>query len=118
MCSWSSAPQYIDKSTSSSDQGKESRSQKLNTKSKNAKDLKYSEKEKVCRAAMMSECGCKKNFCLSSVGETITDSLKMLVDYMTPWMAMDKKEHRDKFFLILEGCILGVSEGGHLDKRY
>jgi hypothetical protein len=79
--------------------------------------MKYLEIEGVCRKAMMSECGCKKNFCLSLVGNTITESLKLLVDYMTPWMAMTKKEHREKFFPILEGCVLGVTEGGHLDKR-
>ena len=114
--SWSSAPQYIDKSSKSTE-GKESRSEKLDRKSRNAKDLKYNEIEKVSRDAMTDKCGCKRGFCLGNVGNTISESLSMLVDYMTPWMAMPRKEHREKFFAILEGCALGVSEGGHLNKR-
>ena len=31
---------------------------------------------------------------------------------------MEKNEHRQKFFAILEGCARGVTSGGHLDKRY
>ena len=112
MWSWSSAPQYINKG-----EGKESRSQKLDRKSTNAKEMKYSEMEKVSRAAMMYECGCKRNFCLGNVGDTISESLRMLLDYMTPWMVMPGKEHREKFFNILEGCAVGVSKGGHLSKR-
>ena len=114
LSSWSSASL---KTKRIRDKNEESRSQKLNRKSSNAADLKQSKIEDVCRAAMMSECGCKRNFCLSSVGDTITESLKLLVNYMTPWMVMSKKEHREKFFPILEGCALTVSEGRHLDKK-
>ena len=113
MWSWSSAPRYIDKGA----KAKESRSQKLDRKSSDAKDMKYSELEKVSSAAMRYDCGCKGGFCLGNVGNTISESLRMLVDYMTPWMAMSGKEHREKFFNILEGCALGVSKGGHLNKR-
>lgn len=42
----------------------------------------------------------------------------MLAEYIDPWMEMDKKEHRAKFFTILEGCARGVSPGGHLNARY
>ena len=40
-----------------------------------------------------------------------------MTDYMVPWMNMEKKEHKEKFFGILEGCVRGVSPGGHLEKR-
>ena len=79
--------------------------------------MKYANIEKVCRSAMTYECGCKGGFCLGNVGDTISESLRMLVDYMTPWIVMPGKEHREKFFNILEGCALGVSKGGHLNKR-
>ena len=113
MWSWSSAPRYIDKGA----QAKESRSQKLDRKSRDAKDFKYTNIEKVSSDAIRFECGCKGGFCLGKVGDTISESLRMLVDYMTPWIAMSGKEHREKFFNILEGCALGVSKGGHLNKR-
>jgi len=44
--------------------------------------------------------------------------MDMISSYITPWMNMDKQEHRQQFFSILEGCARGVSAGGHLDKRY
>ena len=116
MCSWSSAPQYVDKGAKSKE-GKESRSQKLDRKSSDAKDVKHIKIESICSAAMRDGCGCKDGFCLGNVGNTISESLRMLVDYMTPWIVMPGKEHREKFFNILEGCALGVSEGGHLNKR-
>ena len=124
MCSWSSAPEYVERKTDSrsskgetkSNKAKLTRSDKLKTKSDNAKNVMIKKIEDVSREAMMEKCGCKK-FCLSTVGDTIAESLSMLVDYMTPWMAMKQSEHREKFFPILEGCALGVTTGGHLDKR-
>jgi hypothetical protein len=92
------------------------RSAKLKTKKEDAKELTYKEIEDVCRKAMHKECGCGK-YCLSAVGDTNSKSLSMLMEYMTPWMAMTQKEHRANFFPVLEGCVRGVTEGGHLDKR-
>jgi hypothetical protein len=109
LFSWSSAPKYKDKK-------KYSRSQKQKIRLATANDYKKQDVEKICRAAMHFECGCG-NFCLATVGDTVTESLSMLVEYMTPWMIMSRKEHREKFFPILEGCARGVTEGGHLDKR-
>jgi hypothetical protein len=70
----------------------------------------------IAREASLYDCSCKK-MCLASVGGSVSESVNMLKQYMTPWMNMDKKEHRQKFFAILEGCAHGVTEGGHLDKR-
>lgn len=70
----------------------------------------------IAREAIMFDCSCKEP-CLASVGSTITDSIDMMTEYMTPWMNMEKNEHRQKFFAILEGCAHGVTAGGHLEKR-
>ena len=113
MWSWSSAPRYIDKGA----KAKESRSQKLARQSSDAKDVKLTKIESISSDAIRFKCGCKGGFCLGNVGDTISESLRMLVDYMTPWIAMPKEEHREKFFNILEGCALGMSKGGNLNKR-
>lgn len=55
--------------------------------------------------------------CLGVIGSTIKESLELLVDYIEPWMNMNKNEHRQKFFGILEGCAQGVSPGGHLNAK-
>ena len=80
-------------------------------------ELTYKQIEDICRDAMHKKCGCSKKYCLSAVGDTNSESMSMMVEYMTPWMAMPQKEHREKFFPILEGCVRGVTEGGHLSKR-
>jgi len=108
--SWKSAPKF-------KNEEKQSRAEKLKTKKEDAKDLTYKEIEDACRKAIHKECSCGQ-YCLSGVGDTNSKSLSMMVEYMTPWMAMTKKEHREKFFCVLEGCVRGVKEGGHRDKRY
>lgn len=71
--------------------------------------------EDIAREAVMFRCSCNK-YCLSAVGSTIPESIDMMADYITPWMNMDNKEHKGKFFSILEGCSNGVTPGGHLNK--
>jgi hypothetical protein len=92
------------------------RAKKQKMKSDRSNDMKLKEIEDICREAMYFKCGCGK-YCLATVAEKTSDSLRMLVDYMTPWIAMGRTEHREKFFPILEGCARGVTNGGHLDKR-
>jgi hypothetical protein len=70
----------------------------------------------IAREAILFDCKCKVP-CLANVGDTITESGDMMAEYMTTWMNMERKEHREKFFGILEGCARGVTSGGHLDKR-
>ena len=108
--SWKSAPKF------KSAKEKQPRAAKLQAKKDDAEELTYKQIENICRNAMHEKCGCGK-FCLSAVGDTNSKSLSMMVEYMTPWMAMPQKEHREKFFPILEGCVRGVTEGGHLSKR-
>jgi len=97
-------------------QGSARKKRKL--KKKFEKDVATREKciTSIARETSLYNCSCKK-MCLANVGGNVNDSLNMLKQYMTPWMNMDKKEHRQKFFAILEGCAHGVTEGGHLDKR-
>lgn len=71
----------------------------------------------VARDAALFNCDCKK-MCLAKVGGTIPESVSLLSEYMTPWIHMDKKEHRNKFFSLLEGCARGITPGRHLNKRY
>jgi hypothetical protein len=107
--SWASAPKYKSKE-------KQPRAAKLQSKKEEAKQLTSQQIENICRDAIHKPCGCGR-YCLNNVGDTNSKSLSMMVEYMTPWMAMPQKEHRDKFFPILEGCARGVTEGGHLSKR-
>jgi len=72
--------------------------------------------EDIAREAALFDCQCKKA-CLASVGDSVGDSIVMLADYMTPWFNMGNKEHKGKFFGILEGCAHGVTSGGHLNKK-
>lgn len=72
--------------------------------------------EDIAREAALFDCKCK-NACLASVGDSVAESIRMLTDYITPWINMTNKEHKAKFFPILEGCAHGVSPGGHLNKR-
>jgi hypothetical protein len=88
-------------------------------KEKKAKKRKRREEaniEEIAREAVLFNCDCGK-MCLASVGATITESSDMMASYITPWVNMSKKEHRNKFFSILEGCVTGQTEGGHLEKR-
>jgi hypothetical protein len=72
--------------------------------------------EDIAREAALFDCDCKKT-CLASVGDSVTESIDMLADYMTPWFNMTSREHKGKFYGILEGCAHGVTAGGHLNKR-
>jgi len=85
------------------------------TKAKKAETKRRNEIEDIAREAVCFNCDCKK-LCLSHVGDTATESIAMMADYMIPWINMSKKEHRHKFFAILEGCASGVTAGGHLEK--
>ena len=70
----------------------------------------------IVTEATLTKCPCKK-LCLLNVGSNVQESLSMMKEYMTPWMLMGRTEHREKFFPLLEGCVAGVSDGGHLDKK-
>jgi hypothetical protein len=72
--------------------------------------------EDIAREAALFDCDCNQT-CLARVGDSVTDSIDMLAAYMTPWFNMSNKEHKSKFFPILEGCAHGVSPGGHLNKK-
>jgi hypothetical protein len=95
---------------------KYSRSEKQKERAARASDLKDFNLKNIFKKTCLYECGCRQ-FCLAMVGKNINESLEMITEYMTPWILMDKKEHRDKLLPILEGCARGVTEGGHLDKR-
>ena len=87
------------------------------TKRKKAHDSKRKRTiEDIVIQATMFRCPCEK-LCLLNVGSTISESVDLMKEYMTPWILMSRSEHREKFFPILEGCVEGVSEGGHLEKK-
>jgi hypothetical protein len=71
----------------------------------------------IAREATTFNCDCGK-LCLASVGSNAHESMDMLTQYMLPWINMDQKEHKEKFFPLLEGCSKGVTPGGHFKKWY
>lgn len=73
--------------------------------------------EEIAQELMLFNCDCKKT-CLLRIDENWQVSKQLLVEYVTPWLNMDRNEHRQKFYSLLEGCAKGVTSGGHLEKRY
>jgi hypothetical protein len=69
----------------------------------------------VVSAARRINC-CKKS-CLFRLDNNVDEGDRMLTDYMTHWVNMDRKEHNEKFLAVLEGCVKGVTEGGHIEKK-
>lgn len=78
--------------------------------------LKQRTIEDVVREARMFDCSCK-NYCLLRLDNNLDEGYKMLMEYMTHWFNMKKDEHKANFLGVLEGCVRGVTEGGHLEKK-
>ena len=41
----------------------------------------------------------------------------MLMEYMTHWFNMTRDEHREQFLSVVEGCVHGVTAGGHIKAK-
>ena len=89
---------------------------KLTRRFKKAVTKRKNTIEDIARETVLYNCNCKEP-CLATVGSNFSESTVLMTEYITPWMNMTKKEHQQKFFSILEGCVRGVTVGGHLDKR-
>ena len=87
---------------------------KENKVTKPAKQLKSI--QEIANELVFFQCACKKN-CLARVDPNSNweISQKLLQEYATPWYNMTGKEHREKFFSLLEGCAKGLTPGGQLE---
>ena len=71
--------------------------------------------EVVVDAARHHKC-CSKR-CLSYIHPDVREGDRMLTEYMTHWFNMSPAEHRQQFLPIVEGCVHGVTVGGHVQKK-
>ena len=69
----------------------------------------------VVDAARHHKC-CSKR-CLNYIHPDVREGDRMLTEYMTHWFNMSPAEHRQQFLAVLEGCVHGVTVGGHVQKK-
>ena len=69
----------------------------------------------IVDAARHHKC-CSKR-CLNYIHPDVREGDRMLTEYMTHWFNMSPAEHRQQFFAVLEGCVHGVTVGGHVQKK-
>jgi hypothetical protein len=69
----------------------------------------------IVDAARHYKC-CSKR-CLSYIYPDIKEGDRILTEYMTHWFNMSPAEHRQQFLAVLEGCVHGVTVGGHVQKK-
>jgi hypothetical protein len=101
----------------SSERKKDLKNEKKKRKEENKPKKTTLTADEVARKLVTFDCACKKN-CLLRVDPDSNweGSRKLLQEYVTPWLNMTGREHREKFFSLLEGCSKGLTEGGHLEK--
>ena len=70
----------------------------------------------LVREARRLQCKCG-NSCLLYIHPIVAEGDRMLMEYMTHWFNMTRDEHREQFLSVVEGCVHGVTAGGHIKAK-